>query len=334
MPSEEQIEVALQALVNPIEKYRSAVVTAAEEVRGFLSSRQGGKGRREDTVAAGLGPFAAGRIDVDRFASLLSSTSPAEDPNTLGKVEKAFEILEGLSSGDNKAFHVKVSSGTRLRDAVAMRLADIGRGFAAARIAGLATVGALNDGSVEEMPGPLAFDAWSSGERRVAPPLIVEVEGADLHATELAEFLDGSVKIVLLVHGESPPAPLVRLITPHTFVLQTSEAKELARVGDAEPPAVAALLPESAARFVHDPALGERMSERLVAYRFPDKPPRRKLGGISARQQEEELNQLRALATTSDTAAASVGSGATGQEMTSVDKLAAWLLSQTDLSPE
>lgn len=332
MPSEERIELALQALAAPIESYRSAVINAAEEVRGFLVARQDGKGERDDGVAAGLGRFAAGRIDASRFARLLTPERE-EDPRTLVKIERAFDILRSLSSGGNRAFYMNVSPGTRLRDAVAGRFSEMGRGFAAARIAGLAALEALGNGNQEELPGPLGFDAWSSGERRLAPPLVVELEGSDLHASELAEFLDGSVKIVLLVNGDAPPAPLVRLITPRTFVLQATEAKDLERVAAAEPPAIAALLPDGAASFVHDPARGEGLRDRLTIRRLPEAPPRKKLGGASARQQQEELEQLRALASFSEARAAPEAAASTSDaQMTSVDKLAAWLLAQTDLS--
>ena len=140
------------------------------------------------------------------------------------------------------------------------------------------------------------------------------------------------MKIVLLVNGDAPPAALVRLITPRTFVLQATDAKELGRVAAAEPPAIAALLPEGAASFVHDPALGERFGDRLTVHRIPDTPPRKKLGGISARQQLEELEQLRALASLSEAPAAPELATSSHAQMTSVDKLASWLLSQTDLS--
>jgi hypothetical protein len=122
MPSEEQIEVALKAVSGPIEEYRSAVVTTAEEVRGFLAHRQEDR-NGGDVAAVGLGAFAAGRIDADRFANLLSD-SRADDPDTLRKVEKAFNILRTASSGGDRAFYLKVKAGSRLRDAVADRLAD------------------------------------------------------------------------------------------------------------------------------------------------------------------------------------------------------------------
>lgn len=332
MPSEERIALALEALAGPIEKHRSAVVLAAEEVRGFLASRASDESGGDAGVAATLGAFAAGRIDFDRFGKLLSDSGEDAPPDTLRKAEAALEVLRALSSAGNAPFSLKLAPGARLRDAVAGRLSEIGRGFAAARLAGLATAGALGNGDAEELLGPLGFDAWSSGERQLAPPLVIELEGADLRGVDLAEFLDGNVKIALVANGEAPPAPLVRLITPRTFVLQTSEPEDLRLFADAEPPAVAALLPSSpssVARFVHDPSRGSSVGARLSILWLPEEPPRKKLGGMSVRQQQEELDQLRALA-----AIAAEGPGAASTpaaQMTSVDKLAAWLLAQTDL---
>jgi hypothetical protein len=333
MPSEERVEIALKALSTPIEKYRSAVVTTAEEVRGFLATHRSDDASEDIAVAAELGGFAAGRIDMDRFANLLSDSREEEDPDTIRKVEKAFDILQRIGSDGDDAFYLKVKPGTRLRDAVAGRLSEIGRGFAAARIAGLAALGALTDGQAEELLEPLGFEAWNTGERQLAPPLVVELDGAALNAADLVDFLDGNVRLVLLVNGDAPPAPLVRLITPSAFVLQTTDAKDLDRFVAAEPPAVAALMPPGAARFVHDPSRGDLLRERLEIVDLPEKPPRRKLGGTSARQQKEELEQLRALAElTGATQEVEESAPVPATEAKSVDKLAAWLLAQTDLS--
>jgi hypothetical protein len=333
MASEERMDAALKALAGPIKTYRSAVVTTAEEVRGFLATHGDDEVSADVGVAAELGAFAAGRIDVDRFANLLADSREEKDPDTLRKVKKAYEVLRTLSSGGDDAFYLRVRPGARLRDAVADRLSEIGRGFAAARIAGLAALGALTNGQGEELLEPLGFHAWNKGERQLAPPLVVELEGADLCAADLAEFLDGNVKLVLLVNGDAPPAPLVRLITPSAFVLQTSDETGLDRFAAADPPAIAALMPASAARFVHDPAGGDLLRDRLEIVHLPEKPPRRKLGGASALQQREELDQLRALAEYLGPAEDTTESTrAPGPEMTSTDQLAAWLLSQTDLS--
>lgn len=332
MPSDEQISLALDLLADPIEKYRSAVVSAAEEVREFLRTHQQDDGGRETAVAAGLGPFASGRIDLGRFRKLVTDLEEDEDPDTLRRVENAFELLRSLASSETRAFYLRMIPGAHIGDAVAGRLSEIGRGFGAARVAGLAVLGALRNGNADGLLGPLGFGGWNSGERQLAPPLVVELEGSDLHAAELAEFLDGGVKIILLVNGDAPPAPLVRLITPRTFVLQAHEAGDFDRFRICQPPAIAAWMPESAARFVHDPARGDRISERLTILHLPDSPPQKKLGGISARQQQEELDQLCALARAPESVAAGSSSAAPGVEMTSVDKLAAWLLLQTDLS--
>ncbi len=329
MPSEERVKAALEAVAGVLEKHRSAVITTAEEVRGFLSAHRSQEETGDNGVAAGLGAFATGRIDSSRFASL--TDSEASDPETLSKVEAAFDILRQVSTGDDEAFYIELPKGGRLRDAIAARLAEIGRAFAAARVASLATVGALSNGKGADLE-PLAFDAWNSGERRLAPPLVVELDGADLRAGDLAEFLDGDMKIVLLVNGQAPPAPLVRLITPSIFVLQTSDEAELKKCADAEGPAVAALMPAGAARFVHDPSRGKSLAQRLEVQELPDKPVRKKLGGISAFEQNEELEQLRALAAAGPAADEAAAAGAPGEQMTSVDKLAAFLLQQTDLS--
>lgn len=331
MPSEERVEVAFTALSQPIEKYRSAVVATTEEVRGLLAAQPRESPGGAQKTAAGLGVFAAGRIDMERFARLLPDSQDKEDPDALRRVAKALEILRAISSEGKNTFYLKMRSGSRLRDAVAARLAEIGRGFAAARLAGLVARGVLPNGHGEELLGPLEFEAWSTAERQLAPPLVIELEGADLQAVELAGFLDGSVKVLLLVNGEAPPAPLVRLITPNTFVLQTSDPADLDRFAGAAPPAVAAWMPTGTARFVHDPLAGDLLSDRLQLLELPEKPPRKKLGGLSALQQREELDQLRALGSAA-AATPTVGPATADKQMTSVDKLAAWLLAQTDLS--
>ncbi|UCF19259.1 MAG: hypothetical protein JSU87_15230 [Gemmatimonadota bacterium] len=336
MPSDPRIELALRAVAAPIDRYRSAVVTTVEEVRGYLASHRSPTESGDGNTAARLGAFAAGRIDYARFATLL--TEAPDDPERLRKVEKAFDILRVIAAGDEDLFKIKVKGGARLGAAVAKRLAEMGRGFAAARVAGMATAGSLNSGSAEELLAPMAFERWSAAERRLAPPLVVELEGADLHAGDLVEFMDGNVKILLLVNGESTPAPLAPLITPGTFVLQTGDDTGLGRFAEHEGPAVAALVPEDAARFIHDPARGANLWDRIEIYHAPEKEPRRSVGGRSVSQQKQELQQLLAMGKAPVEAAASVADAApvtavapSGPVSNQVDKLAAWLLSQADL---
>ncbi len=334
MPSDSRIDKALQALAEPIERYRSAVVTTVEEVRGYLSSHRPDQERQNGSAAARLGAFAAGRINVERFSSVLSDEAP-DEPERLRKVEKAFDILRVISAGDESFFRVKLKPGTRLRDAIAARCAEMGRGFAAARVASMATAGRLGANGAEELLEPLGFERWNPAERQLAPPLVVELEGADLYAGDLAEFLDGNVKIVLVVNGEMAPAPLVRLITPSTFVLQTAGDVGLDRFARAEGPAAAALVPAKAAQFIHDPAAGSDPGKRLEILSLPEKPPKSPVGGMSVRQQLDELEQLKTLAreVQAETAAGEAAPAAgPGPVASKVDKLAAWLLSQADLS--
>ncbi|MGD2153252.1 MAG: hypothetical protein PVG79_08265 [Gemmatimonadales bacterium] len=333
MPSDSRIEAALRALAGPIERYRSAVVTTVEEVRGYLASHRPDEDRGDGNAAARLGVFAVGRIDVERFMSVLVDEGP-EEPERLRKVEEAFEVLNSISTGDDSLFHIKLKKGARLRDAVAGRWAEIGRGFAAARLAGTATAGKLSANGAKGQLEPLGFERWSPTERQLAPPLVVELDGADLHAGDLAEFLDGNVKIALVVSGEMAPAPLVRLITPSTFVLQTADDTGLDRFADAEGPAVAALVPASAARFIHDPAAGSSPAQRLGLIGLPEKPPKHAVGGTSVRQQLDELEQLKMLAgePVAEEAEGEAVAPVARPVAAKVDKLAAWLLSQADLS--
>lgn len=336
MPSDPRNETAMRALAGPLERYRSAVVSTVEEVRGYLTRHRPSDESVDGGVAAGLGEFAAGRIDLDRFAKLLSDSGP-EDPERLRKVEKAFDILRVIAAGGDDLFQVSVKPGARLRDAVAQRWSEIGRAFAAARVAAMATGGRLNTNGAEKLLEPLRFEFWNDAERQLAPPLAVEVDGADLRAGELAEYLDGNIKLVLVVRGEMTPAPLVRLITPSTFVLQTTDDAGLDRFSAFAGPAVAALVSEGAARFIHDPSRGAEPSRRLELMYVPEAAPKRRIGGASVRQQRDELEMLVSLARSStETPVAPAAEGAEAVAPAAaedpVNKLAAWLLSQADLT--
>jgi hypothetical protein len=325
--------MALQALATPIERYRSSVVATVEEVRGYLSGFQSKAEARDGNVAARWGSFAVGRLDFDRLSAIVAEPR-AESLDTLRKVEKAFDVLRVIAAGENDLYQVRLKTGSRLRDAVAGRLSEIGRGFAAARLAGRAARGALDSEKAEDLLQPLPFERWTQAERRIAPPLLVELDGAELRPAELAEFMDGGLKILLVVQGDAPPASLVRLITPGTFVLQTADQAGLERWAAFEGPGIAALVSgDACARFVHDPAGGAEIWQRLDLWHLPDTRPAKALGALSARQQQEELEQLRALARGPAAAGApAAGAAGTGPAAVNpVDRLATWLLSQADL---
>ena len=73
---------------------------------------------------------------------------------------------------------------------------------------------------------------------------MVEVEAEDLLPAGLGEFLDGAVKIVLVVRGHTTPAPLARLITPGTYVVQTADAADLEGLARSRHPGVALVFDE------------------------------------------------------------------------------------------
>ncbi len=322
------------------EAFRSALALTLDQVRTELdvrAAREDGTGAR---AAAELGRFAAGRIDPERFAAL-TSASASDDDSWLEPARRALETLRAVKARGDRLFSAAVGPGGDLYAEVDRALADAGRAFGAARLFELARAGKYVATEHDPMLAGFPFRRWSAAERAKAPPLVVEVDGKDLVVGGLAGFLDGTVKLVLVVRGASPPAPLVRLVTPGILVLQTSEAPELELVGKTTGPAIAALVPEEAGSFLHQPAAG---GARVEVRRIPEEEPKKGLGQISAFQQAEELGLLAALAeSAAGTGTAEAGpAGAAGTAVGTadvpqrpaepVDKLAAWLLKQADLS--
>ena len=332
MPSDTRIALAVRALAAPIDHYRSAVATTLEEVRGYLVTHRSGADGRAAQLKAELGRFAEGRIDVNKLAIVLGEEQ-ALDPAALRDLERAIETLTAIASRDAGLFHVEVAPAGDVTAAVAARLAEAGRAFAAARMATLASRRqAPPETGSDDALDAFGFSRWNAGERRLAPPLVVSVRGGDLRAGGLADFLDGGLKIVLVVEGECAPAPLARLITPNTLVIQTDNAGGLDRLANWPGPAVAALVPTSAARFVHDPAGGSETWRRLTLQHLPG-APRAAVGGLSPAQQAEDLRQLTALSTPPKASPpAEVLAGAMPPTIDPVDRLAAWLLQQANLS--
>lgn len=338
MPSEERVDLALKSLDASLDAFRSAVARAVDEVRGELE-------RRRQPVGGGpggeLGDLASRLMDAERFAGLFAGESPL-DPEQAERMEAAHDTLASLDAADDRAFAREVGPEQTLRDAVQAGLSRLGAAFGAARAAELAREG-REGGAAPEAPDPLVGfppSSWNRAERGLAPPLVVETPGSRLRAGELAEFLDGAQKLFLVVHGPAPAAPLVRLVTPGVFVLQTEDPAELARAAAFAGPAVAALFPEGsgAARFVHDPAAGGTLAERLTILEIPAGGGLRPVGPITAWQQAEELAQLASLtapAVAAETPSTNGGQAAatpSAQEASQpADRLAAWLLRQANL---
>jgi hypothetical protein len=333
MPSDERVELALKALSGQREAFQSALGTTVEQVQSFLSDHQGSENGKLNRVATELGPFAAGRIDAERMAKLFGDTVSL-DTLTVETIQQARDTMSELAQRNHELFLIDVAPGGDLRAAVGKALEEIGRAFGAVRIFELTRSGSYHGNEHARSLGSFPFVKWSKGERRLAPPLVLAVDGADVRPG-LSEYMDGSQKIVLIVRGPCTPAPLVRLITPGTFVLQTRDGAGLDRFAAYEGPGIAALLPETAARFVHDPSADSELTARLTISYLPEKEPRGTVGGMSGAQQAQELRQLRALKSGPAVAAAEAAGAAVAPPPAPsdpVDKLAAWLLNQAALS--
>jgi hypothetical protein len=335
MPSEDGLKLALDVLRVPLQGFHSTLVATADEVRSYLASRQASWEAQVARVGHELGPLAAGRIDVERFATLFANHRDEADTAVIEPLEHALAVLGDLAARSDVLCVAETPAGGSLYEAVARALAEIGRAFAAAALVAEIRAGRFRPGREAPPLGPFPFARWTRPERRLAPPLVARVHGADLRAASLAEFLDGRQKIVLVVAGECSPAPLVRLVAPGTFVVQTVDRTHLDRLVAWDGAGIAAIVPESAARFVHDPLAGPGTHDRLRIEHLPDRAPRRALGGLSAAQQAEELLLLQSLAAPPAGAPASAGppSGLGAPAPADpAERLAAWLLRQADLS--
>jgi len=333
MPSEDpRVAAALEALSHPLAAFRAALATALAQAEAVLAETEADAAQRAGRAAAELGTFAEGRIRPDRFAALSRAAAPL-DQAAGSALRRAVAVLRRMVERGDRAFVVEVPAAGDLALVVRRTLEQIGRAFGAVALAELVRSGRYRP---EEHAGLLErgdFAGWNRVERGLAPPLLAVLDGADLHAAALADFCDGRIKLVLVIRGDCAPAPLVRLITPGTLVLQTTEVSDLARVAAYAGPAVAAWLPPGAARFLHDPDAGGEPWQRLSVRELPP-APRRTLGGVSPWQMAEDLRQLEALARTPF----AIPSGRRDGERAlggaeAVERLAAWLLQPGEPAP-
>jgi len=355
MPSDPRAVQALDALAKTIEAFRSTLANTSEQIRLLISTRVERNGAVEETARAELGEFASGRIDPERMAKLLSKVEPpAIEHGDL--VIRALAVCHELLAQRENLFRVVVEEGDDLRVAVGRALAEIGKAFAVTRIVELVVQDQYRASEHAELLDGHPFEHWSRAERRVDLALVVCVAGRDLRIGGLADFLDRSFKLVLVVDGDAPPAPLVRLITPGVLVMQTADPGELEWIARHDGPGVVALVPDTAAQFRHDPDGGPALADRMVVTQLPEKKPRR-LGITSAFQQRQDLKQLAALAAAPNTSLHSdapappvetreagrpgvasavevpvVEGPAAGLSADAADKLSAWLLEHADLT--
>src|SRR5450759_1821003 len=326
MQSDERVDAALSALRPRIAAFRLAVSGAMERAKNTLASESG-----PDQARVALGDFAAELIDPDRFAMISSRFGPL-DSVSLAIVERAVKALEALLRAGDEDFIVDVRAGTSAAAAIRARMTALGPAFAAATIVDLVrrrTYDPAQHGlPLEAHP----FQKWTVAERRLAPPLVIRLDGRDLDAFELAPLIDGWVRLVLLVTPPCAAAPLARLVSPGVFVAQSGDIKVTERVTDFDGPAVIALMKGTEARFVHDPRAGSAMWQRIEVTHMPDAHPRKSLGLRSAWQQRDDLSHLKALieqpvlpANTGEALRAAVG----GNGSDPAERLTAWLLDQS-----
>jgi hypothetical protein len=331
MPSESfptqraRIARALSAIAPQLAAFHSLTITALERARAVLAPSGGAERARRELGVIG------NRIDAAKFASIVRGDSGL-DATARARVLRAAESLESLAAVSEEAFVIDVPTGAALSVVVREALGHFGRAFGLAATIDLVRSGRyvpeLHDRAADVWP----FELWTQRERRVAPPLVVTVDGADLNVGDLANVLDGASHIVLVVSGETAPARLVRLVSPGTLVLQTTTDRGLERFSAYSGPAVAAVMEGDVATFLHDPEGGKCLWQRLAVLSRPDAAPRKRIGALSPAQQVDELHQLEALAERPVLSTAPIDQLVPGGPGDPADRLAAWLLAESDAS--
>ena len=322
MPYDAPALDALKILSDAIGEYQARVATVADRINVYLAADDTESSTTHE--AQQLGEFAAGRIDIERFNALW------EARETLDQFERAVltrthDMLRDIATRPKDDFIINLPPGGRLTAALTNIFADLGRSFGAMLIAELVRTRRFANDDMELIHGFPRF-RWTRAERGMSPPVIVTLDGADLWAGEVAQYLDGNQKIVLVVRSPAPPAALVRLVTPGTLVVQTCSLDGLKPLLAAEGPAVAALMPAGSAEFVHVPGSAP-LHERLTISTKPQ-GARKTVEAWTTWQQQQELDQLYALA-----AAPAPGASPSADATPVADpatRLAAWLISHAE----
>ena len=319
MQFEEQKACALDAVRSRIDQFHSALTVTAEQVRGMLA----GSGDIEADRSETLGHFAKGKMDMDRFNSF-ARKAPRINTEAEAPVRAAQEVLKSLLAEGDDLFIINMTEGRGLGHSLSVRLASIGRAFAAARIVDLAKNGAYKEDKHAATLERFPYAQWNSSERAMAPALMVNVSGEDFKPSSVVPLLDTNMKIIFNVSGDAPAAALSRVISPRVFVQQINGEPDLKAFSEYKGIAVAAFLPETAVSFVHDPSAGSTTYERFVSITFPKEVRKRPVGGISPAQQAEDYSLLESLSVPPEIAGEATSDPA--------GKLSAWLLSQTNLA--
>lgn len=319
MPSEERRANALEAVRPRIELFQTALTVTANQVRGLLVNSDNTEADKNEA----LGLFAKGKVNMERFNSFTQKSSGIDDAMQ-APIREAEKVLKSLLAEGDELFIIRTEEGKGLGHTLSVRLAAIGRAFAAARVVDLARNGAYKEDKHAATLERFPYSQWNSAERALAPALVVEVSGHDFKPSAIVPLLDANMKIVFIVTGDAPAAALSRVISPGVFVQQETGDAKLEAFSAYRGVAVAAYVPSTAVSFVHDPSAGSTTYERFVSITFPTEVRKRHIGGISPAQQAEDYTLLESLSVPPEIA----GEAATDP----AGKLSAWLLSQTDLS--
>lgn len=287
MPSDERVQRALEALGPARHAFRAAVAAAHDQVCAYLATHGALERDRRDESLRELGSFAAGRIDVARFADLASEARVLPPPAE-AIVRQCADVLQDVLERRDLLHTVVVVPGGDMRAAVDAALAEAGRAFGAVLVFQAVRTGVYCTEQHQPLLRAFPYARWNRAERQLGVPLVIRATGADLRADALAEYLDGRQRFVVTVEEPCTPAPLVRLATPSVLAMQVAADAELARMTSFDGPAVAAIVPDSAVRFVNDP----RETPRFTVQHVPTGTPARAIGRWSVWQQREQLAQL------------------------------------------
>jgi hypothetical protein len=331
MPSDPRTAQALRAMAQPIAEFRTLVQDALHQADDFVGAQNAGAEGETAHAAAHLGAFSNGRVDAAAFAALFPRARRA-DPAAIAAMQRAMEVLRSVALRGDDLFVIEAPSGARLATVVNAALGAIGRAFGAVMLTELVRGGRYVPGDHDRLLDEAEFHGWTRAERRLAPPLVIEVDGADVQAGALTDFADGREKLVLVVRGPGAPAPLARCISPGTFVLQTVDGSGLDRAAAYDGPAIAAWVPDGAAVFMHDPLAGRESWQRITVQHLPD-APKRAIRGLSQFQMIEDLRLLADAARTPFVVPSAAGAGTPAVGASdAVDRIASWLLTQSGLN--
>ena len=319
MASEERRALALDAVRPQIELFRSALTVTSNQVQALLA----GSGDNEADKSEALGYFAKGKVNMERFNSFTPKAART-DAATEAPMRAAQAVLKSLLAQGDDLFIIESENGRGLGHQLSVRLASIGRAFAAARVVDLARNGAYKEDKHAATLERFPYALWNSSERALAPALVIEVSGEDFKPSAIVPLLDANMKIVFNVLGDAPAAALSRVISPRVFVQQEIGDAKLEEFTAFKGIAVAAFLPSTAVSFVHNPTAGSTTYERFVSITFPKEVRKRAIGGISPAQQAEDYTLLESLSVPPEIAGEAASDPA--------GKLSSWLLSQTNLS--